>query len=583
MRTLITNGTIVTADGSYAGRRPGRRRDDRPDRRATWPATGVTADETIDAAGKYVIPGGDRRPHPHGAAVRRHVRQGHVRDRHAGGGVRRDDHRSSTSRSSRRAKSLREGLDAWHAKAEGNAVIDYGFHMIMSDVNDDIARRDGRAGRRGRPRLQAVHRLPGRLLQRRRGDLPGDAADREERRADHDARRERAWPSTSSPADLVAAGTTDPVLPRPRPQPDLRGRGDQPGHPPGRGGRRARLHRPPLGARRARRGPRRPATAAPKAFAETCPQYLFLSLDDLATGSRARSSSARRRCAPKDHQDELWTGLVKDDLQVVSTDHCPFDFHGQKELGRGDFRKIPNGLPGVEDRVDLLHDGGVVAGRITPRALGRDHLDGAGQAVRDVPAEGRDRGRLRRRPRRSTTRTATHTISARRPTTWTSTTRATRAARSRAGRDIVLSRGSVVVRDGEFTGRKGDGRFLKRRPPTTPGSAEPGRRCRATSGRRRHDGRLGGAGAPGDHGRRGPPRRGPAFVRALAASVDADEGRRRTSSRRSTSRLQRDRPWLPAAPGEIELEGVGGRRCDRRPAARYRPAVRSPVRARAAT
>jgi dihydropyrimidinase len=56
---------------------------------------------------------------------------------------------------------------------------------------------------------------------------------------------------------------------------------------------------------------------------------------------------------------------VKDDLQVVSTDHCPFDFHGQKEMGRGDFRKIPNGLPGVEDRVDLMHDGGVVGGRIS--------------------------------------------------------------------------------------------------------------------------------------------------------------------------------------------------------------------------
>ena len=56
---------------------------------------------------------------------------------------------------------------------------------------------------------------------------------------------------------------------------------------------------------------------------------------------------------------------MKDDLQLVSTDHCPFDFEGQKDLGKGDFRKVPNGLPGVEDRVDLLHDGGVVAGRIT--------------------------------------------------------------------------------------------------------------------------------------------------------------------------------------------------------------------------
>src|SRR5207247_1438076 len=62
---------------------------------------------------------------------------------------------------------------------------------------------------------------------------------------------------------------------------------------------------------------------------------------------------------------ELVHSLIKHHLQLVSTAHCPFDFEGQKDLGKGDFRKVPNGLPGVEDRVDLLHDGGVVAGRIT--------------------------------------------------------------------------------------------------------------------------------------------------------------------------------------------------------------------------
>src|SRR3970040_1616651 len=62
----------------------------------------------------------------------------------------------------------------------------------------------------------------------------------------------------------------------------------------------------------------------------------------------------------------MWLGLLKGDLQVFAPDHCPFDCHGQKEMGIGDFRKVPNGLPGVEDRVDLLHDGGVAAGRLTP-------------------------------------------------------------------------------------------------------------------------------------------------------------------------------------------------------------------------
>ena len=90
MRTLITNGTIVTAEGSSAadvlidGERIALIGSD-------LAGTGVTADETIDAAGRWLIPGSDRRPYPHGAAVRRDVRQGHVRDRHPCGGVRRDD------------------------------------------------------------------------------------------------------------------------------------------------------------------------------------------------------------------------------------------------------------------------------------------------------------------------------------------------------------------------------------------------------------------------------------------------------------------------------------------------------------
>jgi dihydropyrimidinase len=69
---------------------------------------------------------------------------------------------------------------------------------------------------------------------------------------------------------------------------------------------------------------------------------------------------------PKEHQAALWRGLRTDDLSVVSTDHCPFCFKGQKELGLGDFSKIPNGLPSVEHRMDLLHTG-VLEGHISRR------------------------------------------------------------------------------------------------------------------------------------------------------------------------------------------------------------------------
>ncbi len=102
-------------------------------------------------------------------------------------------------------------------------------------------------------------------------------------------------------------------------------------------------------------------------FGETCPQYLFLSTDNLAEpdfeGAKYVCSTPLR---PKEHQAALWRGLRTNDLQVVSTDHCPFCFTGQKELGRGDFSKIPNGLPGVENRMDLLHQA-VLDGHITRR------------------------------------------------------------------------------------------------------------------------------------------------------------------------------------------------------------------------
>ena len=107
-----------------------------------------------------------------------------------------------------------------------------------------------------------------------------------------------------------------------------------------------------------------PATGQ-NVFAETCPQYLFLSMDDLA---RPDFEGAKYVCSPplrpKSHQTDLWNGLRSDDLQLVATDHCPFDFKEQKQLGLGNFSKIPNGLPGVEDRFTLIYDGGVRPGHI---------------------------------------------------------------------------------------------------------------------------------------------------------------------------------------------------------------------------
>src|SRR5215213_5759317 len=142
MRTLIANGTIVTADGSYPGdvlvdgERIAQLGADLAD-------DGVTADETIDAAGRWVIPGAiDVHTHmelPFGGTFAKDTFETGTRAAAFGGTTSIVDFAVQS-----KGKSLREGLDAWHAKAEGNAVADYGFHMIMSDVTDDsLAEMDG--------------------------------------------------------------------------------------------------------------------------------------------------------------------------------------------------------------------------------------------------------------------------------------------------------------------------------------------------------------------------------------------------------------------------------------------------------
>jgi dihydropyrimidinase len=152
--------------------------------------------------------------------------------------------------------------------------------------------------------------------------------------------------------------------------------------------------------------------------------------------------------------------LVKDDLQVVSTDHCPFDFEGQKELGRGDFRKVPNGLPGVEDRVDLLHDGGVIGGRMSRERWVEVISTAPAKMFGMYPRKGAivvgaDADLVVYDPN------AKRTISAK--SHHMDVDYSCYEGREVQGRsDVVLSRGSVIVRDGQFTGRKGHGQFIRR-------------------------------------------------------------------------------------------------------------------------
>jgi dihydropyrimidinase len=459
MRTLISNGTVVTADGSYpadilidgekiAGIGAG-----------LAGMANAPVDETIDATGKYVIPGGiDVHTHmelPFGGTFAKDTFETGTRAAAFGGTTTIVDFAVQS-----RGKSLREGLDAWHAKAEGNAVTDYGFHMIMSDVNDDTLKEMDQLVAEGIPDFKLFTAYPGvffsddgaifRAMQQtgKNGGLIMMHA-------------ENGLAIDVIAADTFNAGTTDPI------GHGLARYSVLEGEATNRVIRLAQAAKVPvyivhLSAREALNAVRMARDEGLPAFAETCPQYLFLSLDDLGHGF----DGAKFVCSPplrtKDHQPELWKGLVKDDLQVVSTDHCPFDFHGQKELGRGDFRKVPNGLPGVEDRVDLLHDGGVVGGKLTKERWVEIVSTAPAKLFGMYPqkgaiAVGSDADIVVYDPNRK------HTISAK--THHMDVDYSCYEGRSvQGGSDVVLSRGSVVVRDGKFTGKKGAGRFLKRSP-----------------------------------------------------------------------------------------------------------------------
>jgi dihydropyrimidinase len=456
MRTLITNGLVVTAAGSYPA-------DVLVDGETIallgsgLAGAGITADETIDATGKYVVPGGiDVHTHmelPFGGTVAKDTFESGSKAAAFGGTTTIVDFAPQT-----KGHSLREGLDAWRAKAEGHTAIDYGFHMMMTDVNDATLAEMDQLIAEGVPEFKLFTAYPGVNFS------PDDHIFRAMQRTRQNGglimmHAENGPVIDVIAAGLVAAGTTDPIGHGMARYSILEGEATN---------RVIRLAEAAgvavyivhLSARDALEAVMAARDRGAMAFAETCPQYLFLSIDDLGNGFEG----AKFVCSPplrtRDHQESLWTGLRTDALQLVATDHCPFDFHGQKDLGRGDFRKIPNGLPAVEDRVNLLHDGGVVGGRISRERWVEITSTAPARMFGMYPkkgtiAVGSDADLLVYDPNR------THTISA--------TTHHMNVDYSifegrvvRGASDVVMSRGTVLVRDGAWVGPVANGQFLRR-------------------------------------------------------------------------------------------------------------------------
>src|SRR5207342_1685561 len=303
MRTLITNGTIVTADGSTVA-------DVLIDGETIvqigrdLAASGATADETIDAAGRYVVPGGiDAHTHmelPFGGTFAKDTFETGTRAAAFGGTTSIIDFAVQS-----KGASLRAGLDAWHAKAEGNAVADYGFHMIMSDVTDDsLAEMDGLVAE-GIPDFKLFTAYPGVFYS------DDGAIFRALQQTAKNGGLIMMHAENGMAIDVVAeqtfeAGTTDPI------GHGLARKAIFEGEATNRVIRLAEAAGAPvyivhLSARDALDAVRGARDRGSKVFAETCPQYLFLSLDDLGHGFEG----AKFICSPplrtKETWDDLWT------------------------------------------------------------------------------------------------------------------------------------------------------------------------------------------------------------------------------------------------------------------------------------
>jgi dihydropyrimidinase len=458
MRTLIKNGTVVTAVDTYAA---DLWIEDGRIAAITAPGgfgAGTQADKVIDAAGKYVLPGG----------IDAHT---HL-DMPFGGTMSSDDFETGTRAAAHggtttvvdfaiqpKGKSFHEGLEQWHGKAEGKAAIDYGFHMIATDVNDATVEEIPALVREGVSSFKLFTAYPGSLM-------TDDSQIFRAMRKARDAGALTCMHAENGPAidvlvrEALAKGQTAPkyhALTRPElAEAEATHRtialAEMAGAP---------VYIVHLTAPRALDEVVRARDAGLPVFAETCPQYLFCSLDDI---SREGFEGAKFVCSPpmrsKDNWPELWRGLRTGHIQVVATDHCPFRMADQKIMGKDSFAKIPNGMPTIETRLFLLWDGGVSAGNITMNRFVEITSTAPAKLFGLYPrkgtiAIGADADLLVWDPNKE------HVLDA-------------KALHMRVdyspyeGRKVrgapaqVLSRGKVVVDGGAYVGKKGDGRFQKR-------------------------------------------------------------------------------------------------------------------------
>src|SRR5438067_3325176 len=361
MKTLIRQGTVVNATETKQADLL-IENDKIADIRSNLPQE--AADRVIEAANMYLIPGGiDAHTHldmPFGGTTSSDDFETGTRAAAFGGTTTIIDFAIQA-----RGTKMRDALDTWWKKAERRACIDYGLHMIVTDLPDAGLEDMDDMVREGVASFKLFMAYPNVLM------VDDATIFKALRQTAKNGALVCMHAENGSAIDVIvqqalAEGKTAPIyhaLTRPtKAEAEAVHRSialaEMAGVP---------VYIVHLSSEDALNQVREARNRGLPAFAETCSQYLLLSIEDQMPGKSFEE--AKYVFTPplreKKNQPKLWDGLATDNLQVVSTDHCPFCFADQKQLGKDDFSKIPNGGPGVENRMQLLYHFGVNAGKIT--------------------------------------------------------------------------------------------------------------------------------------------------------------------------------------------------------------------------
>ncbi|MDJ0335716.1 dihydropyrimidinase [Salinibacterium sp. G-O1] len=465
MKTLIKNGTVVTSTGrSLADVLV----DGETIAAVLAPGSSLlgfdvagNVDAVIDAAGKYVIPGGvDAHTHmelPFGGTAASDTFETGTRAAAWGGTTTIIDFAVQTF-----GQRVMDGLSTWHQKASGNCAIDYAFHQIIGDVNDDSLAAMRSLPDEGISSFKLFMAYPGVFMS-------DDAQILKAMQVSADTGMMTMMHAENGPVidvlaqQLIDKGNTAPyyhgIARAWQMEEEATHRAIMISHLTG-----APLYVVHVSAKQAVEQLAAARDKGQNVFGETCPQYLYLSLEEQlgAPGFDGAKwvCSTPLRSKEEGHQHAMWQSLRTNDIQMVSTDHCPFCMKGQKDLGLGDFRKIPNGIGSVEHRMDLLYQG-VVDGQIslerwveitatTPaRMFGLYGKKGVIQPGADADIVIYDPNG--------------HTSIGFEKTHHMNMDHSAWEGFEIDGHvDTVLSRGKVIVDDNQYLGAKGDGQFVKR-------------------------------------------------------------------------------------------------------------------------